>query len=655
MTRLTIADPYLQRLAEIESGGDPNAKNPKSSAGGLFQFIDSTATEYGLSKEDKFKPEKAIPAAKKLTDNNRAALKKAIGRDPTDGELYLAHQQGAGGASKLLANPDELAINILGEDAVLNNGGKADMTARDFSNKWVSKFEGKTTTTTESTSETKIGGKFALETDELTPEEMAELTQLRAEQSDELTPEEMQELEALRAEQDGQPAQPSLTPAQEYAKSNPIERTLGKTGKAVAGGLSSLVDTALLVPKTAALAAGMGLQAVGAEGAGQSLIDLGTTPTMRDMTVGAIDNATGGKLKPTGMIDKVGDFTGEVIAASAPVAQLASKIPVVGESIATVLDPARTVQQTALNALPTPQAPVARPTAEATKKQANAAYSRATELGGTLNAKATDSFLDDVATKVMPQTKAGKALAGSDSPVSKIMQRLESLRGQAINLDEAQEMDEILGEAIDSEFGLKGLSKQGKKLLDIQTSFREMIENASDDMLEGSKEGFEAVKEGRTLWGRAMRMKDIEKIVARAEGAEQPASVIKNGFRTLANNETRMRGYSKAEKAAIKKMAHENLAMEAVRGIASRLFGIGSAVAGGPKGYVIGKGVEMGARGIRDASMRGRADSILDLVSGNAPTAEPLLTPQGGLATLGAAASTGSQLREKPIPQALVK
>src|SRR5688572_16780640 len=138
---VTITDPYLQRLAQIESGGNPLAKNPRSSAGGLFQFIDSTAGQYGLKPEDKFKPEKAIPAAKKLTEDNAAILKKKLGRDPSPGELYLAHQQGAGGATKLLSNPQARAIDVLGKDAVLNNGGKEDMTAGEFASKWVNKFE----------------------------------------------------------------------------------------------------------------------------------------------------------------------------------------------------------------------------------------------------------------------------------------------------------------------------------------------------------------------------------------------------------------------------------------------------------------------------------------------------------------------------------
>ena len=44
-------------------------------------------------------------AVQRLTSDNRTALTQALGREPTAGELYLAHQQGAAGAIKLLSNP----------------------------------------------------------------------------------------------------------------------------------------------------------------------------------------------------------------------------------------------------------------------------------------------------------------------------------------------------------------------------------------------------------------------------------------------------------------------------------------------------------------------------------------------------------------------
>lgn len=129
---------YLARTAQIESSMNPKAKNPRSSAGGLFQFIDSTAEQYGLS--DRFDPAQATDAAARLATDNAAKLRRALGREPTAAELYLAHQQGAKGAATLLANPNAPASSIVGAAAVRLNGGSADMTAGQFANLWLEKF-----------------------------------------------------------------------------------------------------------------------------------------------------------------------------------------------------------------------------------------------------------------------------------------------------------------------------------------------------------------------------------------------------------------------------------------------------------------------------------------------------------------------------------
>lgn len=130
---------YLSRTAQIESGGDPSARNPNSSAKGLFQFIDSTAKQYGVNPMD---PVSSTQGAARLAADNAAHLSRVLGREPSAAELYLAHQQGAGGAAKLLASPDARAVDIVGPDAVRLNGGDASMSARDFAGLWLGKFEG---------------------------------------------------------------------------------------------------------------------------------------------------------------------------------------------------------------------------------------------------------------------------------------------------------------------------------------------------------------------------------------------------------------------------------------------------------------------------------------------------------------------------------
>lgn len=135
-----VSASYYNRLAGIESSYNPNAQNPNSSAGGLFQFIDSTWSNVGSGS--KFGTGNNVAdAIASFTKDNFSGLSRALGRSPTQGELYLAHQQGLGGATKLLSNPSALATSVVGYDAVINNGGNPGMTAGQFASLWTGKFD----------------------------------------------------------------------------------------------------------------------------------------------------------------------------------------------------------------------------------------------------------------------------------------------------------------------------------------------------------------------------------------------------------------------------------------------------------------------------------------------------------------------------------
>jgi len=129
----------LIKTAGIESHFNPNAKNPKSSAGGLFQFIDSTAKRYGLA--NKYDAAQSADAAARLWKDNKDYLSRSLGREPTNGELYLAHQQGPAGAVKIIRNPDASVSSTVGGQAAGLNAGKG-LTNRQFVNMWTRRMGG---------------------------------------------------------------------------------------------------------------------------------------------------------------------------------------------------------------------------------------------------------------------------------------------------------------------------------------------------------------------------------------------------------------------------------------------------------------------------------------------------------------------------------
>jgi hypothetical protein len=144
---------YLPRFIQIESGGNPNART--GSYSGLLQMGPDEIAKYGGN---------GLEQGKQLLADRAAELSKALGRDPTPAELYLAHQQGMGGAQAHLANPDAPAWqNMAGtaegrrkgegwaKQAIWGNvpdtlkaqypGGVDSLTSRQFMDLWRSKVE----------------------------------------------------------------------------------------------------------------------------------------------------------------------------------------------------------------------------------------------------------------------------------------------------------------------------------------------------------------------------------------------------------------------------------------------------------------------------------------------------------------------------------
>jgi hypothetical protein len=131
---------YLVATAKMESDLNPTAAASTSSAKGLYQFIDQTwlgtvkeaGAQFGYgnyadaitkSADGSYSvsdpttraavlklrndPVASAAMAGVLTQSNSFNLTGRIGRRPTDGELYMAHFMGVGGAAKLINNAQD--------------------------------------------------------------------------------------------------------------------------------------------------------------------------------------------------------------------------------------------------------------------------------------------------------------------------------------------------------------------------------------------------------------------------------------------------------------------------------------------------------------------------------------------------------------------
>lgn len=248
-------------------------------------------------------------------------------------------------------------------------------------------------------------------------------------------------------------------------------------------------------------------------------------------------------------------------------------------------------------------------------------FKYADDKGGILKPEVTNKFIDDIS-KELPQTDAGLTLQG-ETPTSKMLMRAQNLRDKPLTLESAKEIDEILGELAYKNVNPFGeLDKEGRKFVNMQSSFRESIENASDDMVEGGKEGYEALKDARKYWSTSLRLRDIEKIIQKGSMAEQPATSIKNGFKTLLGSK-KIKGFSPEEVQAIRLAADKGILTDLVGTFGSRLspqiLGVGVGVGTGNPLLGAAAGIAnyataAGARGFATKRQLNRAKFVEDLI-----------------------------------------
>src|SRR4051812_28874149 len=133
----------IDSIIGAESGGNPNATNPNSSASGAGQFIDSTwldtlkaaRPDLAQGKSDaellalKTDPQLSRQMTEAYAAQNGAILSKA-GHPVTPGNTYLAHFAGPQGAvSVLSADPSTPIDRVLTPAAVKANPFLQGMTA----------------------------------------------------------------------------------------------------------------------------------------------------------------------------------------------------------------------------------------------------------------------------------------------------------------------------------------------------------------------------------------------------------------------------------------------------------------------------------------------------------------------------------------------
>lgn len=125
VSSVATTDKFLRKLSLAESGNEPTAKATTSTATGLYQFTEDTwkgvvkqmGKDYTL--EDRKDPTKSKEVAKFVTEQNAETLRKALGEEPDETDLYTAHFLGASTAVKFLKAKASTPVNQIVSPAAI--------------------------------------------------------------------------------------------------------------------------------------------------------------------------------------------------------------------------------------------------------------------------------------------------------------------------------------------------------------------------------------------------------------------------------------------------------------------------------------------------------------------------------------------------------
>lgn len=92
-----VSEELMFTIANIESGGNPTARNKRSGASGLYQIMPKYFNDYGVNNTTVWDVYENSDAAAKGLNRKIKSLSKVLGKTPTNPQIYMSHNQGSQG------------------------------------------------------------------------------------------------------------------------------------------------------------------------------------------------------------------------------------------------------------------------------------------------------------------------------------------------------------------------------------------------------------------------------------------------------------------------------------------------------------------------------------------------------------------------------
>jgi hypothetical protein len=295
------------------------------------------------------------------------------------------------------------------------------------------------------------------------------------------------------------------------------------------------------------------------------------------------------------------------------------------------------------------------------KAKAQATYTAMRDAGAVISPKTVTSMVDDMENALM---QGGKLNADLHRNTLSVLNDLKALKGKPLGLEEADQYRQLLNDVVSS--GTDGTGKinpDAMKALGLIDTLDARIERlGNSDIMSGSVDAAPLLKQARQEWGQYRR---FDKVQALVERYGDTPGVLKNQVRLLLQNKKAMRGFSDADKTALRNLSQKG-GVEGVLRLVGRagidLKNPGANFAGPAMGAIAGTMagdaatgglVTAGATAARYGSQaiaKGQADNALATMSG---LAKPAAEATGFVAPAATgAAATALVPKEQPVAPA---
>jgi hypothetical protein len=265
----------------------------------------------------------------------------------------------------------------------------------------------------------------------------------------------------------------------------------------------------------------------------------------------------------------------------------------------------------------------------AIKDKSSAIYKAMQESNSTLTPQATKKVFSGIDSALSESGIMNKRLHGDTLGIVSDLKKVAKEKSGNVSIEELDQYRQLLGDVVKKNTDVGGkLNADAFKANIAINKLDDVVENLKPELISGGKESVNLLNQARGEWQRYRKFDAITSIVKKADG---DPNRIKTLMQNFVNNPKNLRGFSDAEKSALKNASRNSTGeglLKAVgkfgfdlgsgRNIGNAALPVGSILVGGGTGGMLAT-VGTVARQAQKLSARGKVEDVLKLIQGQEP------------------------------------